>query len=106
MAFINDDLSILFHLLTDFTLARQRLHHRDIDEPARLGFTAPDGADHALLTTQESLQALLPLLKQLHAMHQHQRIHASPGNQRSGRHGFPEGRRRTQDSGVMLQHGL
>ncbi|MHB0986642.1 MAG: hypothetical protein ACYC05_13765 [Sulfuricella sp.] len=38
-----------------FTLARQRLHHRNIDLPCGFGLAATDCADHALADAKEGL---------------------------------------------------
>ena len=53
MAFIHDHMSVVFDQGINFTLARQRLHYRDVDIPCGLGLAATDGANHAFANAQE-----------------------------------------------------
>jgi hypothetical protein len=46
-----------------------------------------------LADAEEGLQAFLPLLEQFGAMHQHQGVHAPPGDHRGGGNGLAEGGR-------------
>ena len=53
MALIHNHVTVVFDQRIDFTLARQRLHHRDVDFACRLGLATTDGADHTLANAQE-----------------------------------------------------
>ncbi len=105
MAFVNDDLVVIFHKVTDLAFARQRLHDSYIDLAGELGLAAAQGADDFFADAEERLQAFLPLPEQLGPVHKHQGIHTPPGNERCGTHGFTEGRWREEDTGVMCLHG-
>ncbi|MNJ71878.1 hypothetical protein D3C77_684720 [compost metagenome] len=106
MTLIHDDLPVVFHLLTDFALPRQGLHHGNIDDACRLSLTTAYGADRRFVCTQKSLQPFLPLLEQLRPMHQHQRVHSTPGNQCRSCDGFTKSSWCTEDTGVVLQHAF
>ncbi|MCY1358932.1 hypothetical protein D9M68_702230 [compost metagenome] len=106
MAFIYDDLPVIFNLLADLTLPRQGLHDGNIDDACRLGLTTTDGADCRFVCTQKRLQPLLPLLEQLRPVHQNQRVHTTPGNQRGSRDGFSKSSGRTENPDVVRQHAF
>ena len=101
MAFIHDDLPVVFNLLADFTLPRQGLHHGNIDDACRLGLTTAYGADCRVVCAQKRLQPLLSLLEQFRPVHQHQRVYTSPGNQRSCRDGFTKSSGRAENASVV-----
>jgi hypothetical protein len=107
MTLVGGDMAVVLDDRTGFTLPEQRLHHRDVDLAGGPGLAAANGPDHALtqcVDAQERLQPLLPLLEQLGAVHQHQRVDAAPGDQRRGGNGLAECGRCAQDAGVVTQH--
>jgi hypothetical protein len=108
VAFVHHDLSVVLDQRVDIALARQRLHHGDVDHAGRLGLAAADGADHAFANAKEGLQAFLPLLQQLGAVDQHQGVHAAPGDDRRRCHRLSERGRRAQHAGIVFstRHGL
>ncbi|SAI66694.1 Uncharacterised protein [Bordetella ansorpii] len=104
MAFVDNDLSVIFHNGIGFSLPMYGLHDGDVNAACRFGLSAADHADHLLAATQESLQTFLPLPEQFRAMHQYQRIDATPGDQRRGGDGFSEGGGCAQDAGIEAEH--
>ena len=72
--------------------------------PVGFGLAAADGADHSFADTKEGLQTFLPLLEQFGSMHQHQGIHAAPGDHRCRRDRLAEGGGRAQHAGIVAQH--
>lgn len=84
VALVDDHLTVVLDQRHHLPLAGQGLHHGYIDPAGWLGLAASNGADHTLNDTQKGLQPLLPLLRQLSAMHQHQGVDTPARDHRGG----------------------
>ena len=73
-------------------------------EPVAFSVAASDAADRLGRQIEERRKPLDPLLQQLAAMHEDQRIDAALGNQPGGDHRLAEGGRGRQDARLMPQH--
>jgi hypothetical protein len=62
VAFVDDHEPISRGQFADVLPARQRLHHRDIDDAPQTASSATERADLAAFETEMLLQALAPLL--------------------------------------------
>lgn len=69
---------------------RRALDHGDVDDARRLAHAAAKPADAARGDVEETLQTRRPLLHQLTAMHQDQRIGFARGDDRGGHHRLAE----------------
>ena len=103
VAFVNNHLAVVRHQRIDFAFSGQRLHHSNVDAASGLGCAALNDADHLPAHAQKGLQALLPLLEQLRAVHQNQGVDAPAGNEIGGHDRLAESRRRAQHPGVIGQ---
>ena len=65
---------------------------------------AADAADGLRGQVEERREPLDPLVQQLPAMDEHQRVDAAAGDQPGGDHGLAERRRGGQHAGVVRQH--
>ena len=84
--------------------ARERLHDRDVDLAGGFGLATADGADDVLADAEKCPKSFLPLLEQLGAVHQHQRVHATPRDQRSGGDRPAERGRRAKHAEIAVKH--
>ena len=71
MAIVTDEIA---HL----AIADETLDQRDVDAPGRFAPAATNDADVAINDRKECLQSFAPLVEELLAMNQHQRV-AAPG---------------------------
>ena len=104
MAFVNDDVAVIADAVFDDTLSHQALNHGDVQLAGGLLPPAADSSDLLLWQTEKRRQPLDPLVHQLSAMDEHQRIDAALGDQPRCNDRLPEGRRRGQHAGVVGQH--
>lgn len=105
VALIDDHLAIAIDERLDLAFVRKGLHHRNVDLAAGLGLAANDGANPIASDVRERQQTLMPLLEQVRAVNQNQRIDSPPGDERRGHDGFTGGGRGAEHTRLMLQHG-
>jgi hypothetical protein len=108
MAFIDDEMAILGDDVGDRPLADEALHHRDIDHAGRLLPRAMDDADVGGHDVEKGAEPRHPLVEQLAAVHQHQRVRAALGDHQGRHDGFAEGGGRGEHAIVVpeeVRHG-
>ena len=59
VAFVNDDVTVIFNQGVNLILLRQRLHHGNVDLASRFELATADGADHTFANAKERLQTFL-----------------------------------------------
>ena len=103
---VHDDLAVLRHAILDDALVDQALNHGHVQRTGCLLVAASYAANRLGRQTEEHRQPLDPLLQQLAAMHEDQRIDAALGDQPGGNDRLAEGGRGRQNARFMPQHLL
>ena len=103
VAFVDDQMAILANDVIDLALARQTLNDRYIDNAGGLAFATADLADGFWRKIEKGREAGDPLVEELPAVDQNQRVGLAGGDGISGHHGFAERRGRRQHPGVVAQ---
>ena len=103
VALVDDDMAIVGHQIIHDLLPVETLDDRDIQGPIGAAPSSPDLPDALEGKIQERRQPLPPLVQELSAMHEHQGVHATRGDEPGGHDRFPKGGRGGQDAVVMSQ---
>jgi hypothetical protein len=75
MALVHTYLPVVFHPIGDNAFFADALHDRNINKPGEFLFCAAETADFFLGNTQKLFDARRPLVKQLLAVYQNERVH-------------------------------
>ena len=95
MAFIDDDVAVVGDEIEHCAFVVQALQNGDIDFAAGFLLPAADNADLFRVEVEKHREPLAPLIEQLAAMHEHERVHAAARDQVCANDGLPKrGRRR------------
>src|SRR3974377_2195732 len=103
MALIDDYLPIFGYNVIHRALAIQALEKRDVDRASRLPATRADLADIFQRKIQKNRKTFPPLVEELSAMYQNQRVGLSCCNHPGCKHSLSEGRAGGEHSGFMTQ---
>ena len=103
MAFIDDEVSVLGDAVIRAGLLVKTLNQGDIDHAGRISFPVSDPTDGEGIPFQKRLQTFQPLIKNLTAVHEDQRIHAPPGDHGYGDNRLAEGGRRRKNARFIRQ---
>ena len=104
MTFIDNELAVMPHRFPDRPSAKAALDDGDVNCAGRFSAPTADPADRAGRQAKKRREALDPLILQLPAMHEHERVDAAFGDEPRADHGFPEGRGRGQHTRIVGQH--
>ena len=101
MALVDNQLAVIGDEVADLTVAHEALDQRDVDPPRRLALSAADCADVAVLHGQKRLKAFAPLVDELAAMDENQRVDAACGDHARADDGLAERRRSGQHAIIV-----
>jgi hypothetical protein len=94
MALINDHMAVLSDAVIYDALSYETLNDADVNSSSRSISSSADSSDRFRLDIDESGESLNPLIEQVPAMDQHERIHAALGDEPRGDDGKAVPRRR------------
>ena len=104
MALIDDEVAIFRHAILDDALVDQALDHGHVQRAGRLLVSAADAADRLRRQAEECRKPIDPLLQQLAAVHEHERVDSALRDEPGGDDRLAEGGRGRQDSRFMPKH--
>ena len=105
VALVHDKMPIIFDQVRHLAFPDQALNERHIDNTGRPFLPAANNANAIGVDIEERAEPRNPLIQQLLAMHQDQRISGPFRDEFSRNHGLPEGRCRRQHTGVVRHQG-
>ena len=101
MTLVDNQVAVVGDEVADLAVAHEALDQRDVDPPCRLALSAADRADVAVLHGQKRLKALAPLVDELAAMNENQRVDTTCGDHARADDGLAERRRGGQHAAVV-----
>ena len=104
VAFVDDDVSVISHAIVNGTFTDEALNHGDIDDAGWFVSSTNDSANRLRRLAQKRREPLNPLIEELPAVHEHQRIHATLRNEPRGNNGLAERRCGGENTGLMFHH--
>ena len=88
MTLVNNQVAVIANDVTHYPLLAQTLDHGYIELAVGFMLTTPNLADLIRRKPKKLAQSLNPLVKQLAAMHNHQGVHLTLGDQVSSHYRF------------------
>ena len=101
VALVDHKLPVVGDDVVHFPFAHEALNHADIDEAAWLALAATDLPDGGRGKIEECRELRDPLIHELQAVDQHERVGAPRGDHGCRNHGLAEPGRRREDTGVV-----
>ena len=93
MAFVHDEVAVVGHAVEHGAFAVQALDDGDVHSSRELVLAAAEMADVARINVEEHGEPFAPLVQQLPAMHEHERIDTAGGDHLCGDDGLAKCRR-------------
>ena len=103
---IDNDVTVVRHEVVHDLLAVQALDDGDIDNVRGASASTADLADALDGQIQKRSEPLAPLIQELAAMHEDERVGFARGNESRGHNRFAEGSGRAKDAFVVCEHGV
>ena len=100
---VDNDLAVVRNKIVNDPLLHQALNDGHVDETGRPASPAADTTKRFRGDIEEGGEPFDPLVEELTAMNENQRVHAAPGDQRRGHHGLAERCGRSQYACVVLE---
>ncbi len=104
MALIDDHMAVLDNAVIHDAFSDETLNNGDINLASRAISSSADSSDRFRRDIEERRETLNPLVEQLTAMNQHERVHAAPGDEPRGDDGLAERCCGCQYASLMTQH--
>src|SRR5512134_3556343 len=106
VAFVDDHVAVIGDEISDHALADETLNDTNVNPPSRSTSASADATDRFGRYVEERRKALDPLIEQLPAMHQHERVDAASRDEPRGDDGLAKCGGRRQDACLMAQDGV
>ena len=105
VTFIHYKMPVVADAVIHHPFADETLQQRDIQCTGEFPASATQSPDGLRRHVQESGEAFDPLFQELLAVHENEGVHTALSDEPGRVHGFAEGRRSRQNTGVVRQHG-
>src|SRR5487761_487049 len=106
VALVDQDVPVIGDQILDLALGTETLQHADVDCALAFVPTRTELSDRARRNVEKSGKALPPLIGQLLAVHEHQRVYAALGDEPGADHRLTEGGRCGQHAEVVCGNSL